>query len=103
MGNIDFSRLDRTGIDSVMFAIRKMLEECEGREFHLKTETFCKLVKGKDICDPTYKPTPAEKRQYKRQLARVLKYWDEYNLSDEWEVNDSNGKEFKLVFRRDSI
>lgn len=104
---IDFSRLDRAGIDSVMFAVRKLLDECEGREFHLKPKTFVRYIRGKDPHTRDdfngTKLTMAEKRSYKRQLARVLKYWNKYELSGEWDVEESNGKSFKLVFRRDSL
>lgn len=103
MSGIDFSGLDRPGIDSVMFAVKNLLEECDGREFHLKAKTFCKIVKGKDVRDTRFEMSIEEQRRYKRQLARVLKYWDEYEMSGDWTVEESNGMEFKLVFRRDNI
>ncbi|MFO7678234.1 MAG: hypothetical protein R6V50_07635 [Thermoplasmatota archaeon] len=103
MVDIDFSRLDRPGIDSVMFAIRKLLEECEGTQYHLKPQTFGKIVKGININDGSNGLKKVEKLSYKRQLARVLKYWNEYDLRGEWQVQESNGKCFKLVFRRNGL
>ncbi len=103
MVDIDFSQLDRPGIDSVMFGIKKLLEECEGTQFHLKPKTFGKIVKGIPIKDSINGLSNIERVAYKRQLARVKKYWNDYKLSGEWEVEESNGTDFKLIFRRDRL
>lgn len=103
MPEIDFSNLDRAGIDSVMFAIKNLLDECEGSQYHLTAETFAKKVKGISIHSPNGEVSHLERIRYKKQLARILKYWDDYELSNGWEVKESNGSAFKLVFERDKI
>lgn len=103
MTEIDFSKLDRAGIDSVMFAIKNLLDECEGSQYHLKVDTFAKKVKGINIHNPNGDISHLERVRYKKQLARILKYWNDYELSNGWDVKESNGSAFKLVFERDGI
>lgn len=104
MPGIDFSELDRAGIDSAMFAVKNILDECEGSQYHLNPDTFAKVVKGESIHNPDNGVvTHLERIRYKQQLARILKFWDEYQLSNGWSCKESNGSSFKLVFERDEF
>ncbi len=101
---IDFNELTRAGIDPTVRLIENELKQCEGLQYSLTPENLCKLAKDIPVqSNNGHAMTKLEKLKYKRQLARVYKFWDKAKQLDDWTVRESNGKRFKVIFERGSL
>ncbi len=89
--------IKKTGYETIQYAIKKLLEETEGYEFHLTPKTFGYYMKEIPLNTPKNNLlTPLEKKKFKKQLKKVKKFWSGEN----WKVRESGGKKFKLIFER---
>lgn len=96
---MNLKNLSKTGTETIITAIKeRCLKDAEGFQYHLTPKTFAKLMKNKDIHDPNG-VSKAEYNVFKRQLVRAYRFWDD----EEWNVKESNGGNFKLIFERDDI
>ncbi|MFP4019004.1 MAG: hypothetical protein ACLFUH_07120 [Bacteroidales bacterium] len=93
----------RDGKDVILFALKKVLEDAEGFQYHITPSIWGRILANEHINNGNYDITVLELKRYRKQLAYMLKWWqfekDRYDL-EEWDVRESNGHKFKLVFER---
>lgn len=92
--------IQKAGYETIQYAIKKLLEDVEGYEFHLTPKQFGLYMKEIPLNRPKGKDdsflSNLEKRKFKRQLRKIKLFWS----GDNWKVRESGGKEFKLIFQR---
>lgn len=93
----DVREIDRAGYYTIDFAVKRLLDDCENKQFHLTADNFAKLMMGRDIHDNgDFVLSRIERMRYKNQLKKVIEFFNDEN----WKCYQSTGRRFKVIFER---
>lgn len=89
--------VDEAGYYTIDFAVKRLLDDCENRQYHLTPGNFAKLMMGRDIHDNgDFTISRLELLRYKNQLKKVIEFFKDEN----WKCYQSTGRRFKVIFER---
>lgn len=90
---------NNAGKHTVIFALKTILYNAEGKEVIISPRKFGKIVKGLSVHDKRETLSRSELIKYQNQLVNALRMWPSEG-DDKWKAREGNGNRFYIVFEK---